>query len=223
MSEFYKKLYNLSRGVESLTPEEHGRFFDTVQRLGLPDEVKKAAVVLYLDFKDRPIGEYNAERKNLDIFLTASISLAAKVLGEFRTDQEFESKVFVGKEKLADAEERILRSFQVQDNVRPLPELLSQLARRQIESIAEGFAQRGLIGTEEKEALVARANSCIDAANVKGLSPKMSYRGRAAAALHVSVDAMGLRVSDTDIARAAGFDKKTMKANAKTIGLLIHE
>ena len=221
MAEFSRKLYNLSRGVESLSPEEHGRFFDTVQRLGLPNEVKQAAVVLYLDFKNRPIGEYNAERGNLDIFLTASVSLAAKVLGEFRTDQEFESKMFVGKERLADAEERILKSFQVQENVRPLPEILTQLARRQIESIAESFAQRGLIDVQDKDALVARANSCIDTANLKGLSPKMSYRGRAAAALHVSIDTMGLPISDTDIARAAGFDKKTMKANAKTISLLI--
>lgn len=223
MAEFSRKLYNLSRGVESLSPDEHGRFFDTVQRLGLPNDVKQAAVVLYLDFKNKPIGEYNAKRKNLDIFLTASISIAAKVLGEFRTDQEFESKMFVGKEKLADAEERILRSFQVHESVRPLPELLTQLARRQIESIAEGFAQRGLISADEKEVLIARADRCIDVANVKGLSPKMSYRGRAATALHVSADAMGLRISDTDIARAAGFDKKTMKVNAKTIGLLMRE
>ena len=55
-----ERIYSLNRGVESLSKEEHGLFFDTVQRLGLSNEVKLAAVALYLDFKSRPIGEYNA-------------------------------------------------------------------------------------------------------------------------------------------------------------------
>src|SRR5438876_8488618 len=78
-------MYNLNRGVESLSKEEHGLFFDAMQRLGLPNEVKQAAVALYLDFKSRPIGEYNAEHKNLEIFLIASVSLAAKAMGDLRT------------------------------------------------------------------------------------------------------------------------------------------
>src|SRR6266571_1057198 len=104
-----ERIYNLSRGVESLSKEEHGLFFDAVQRLGLPNEVKQAAVTLYLDFKRRPIGEYNADHKNLQIFLIASVSLAAKALGDLRTDHEFESKMFVSREKLVDAEERSSR------------------------------------------------------------------------------------------------------------------
>lgn len=120
-------MLNLSRGVESLSKEEHGRFFDAMKILGLSNEVKQAAVSLYLDLKSRPIGQYNSESKNLGIFLIASISLAAKAMGELRTDQEFESKMFVSKEKLVDAEDRIVRSFQIQDNLKPFPELLSQL------------------------------------------------------------------------------------------------
>ena len=60
-----ERIYSLNRGVESLSKEEHGLFFDAVQRLGLSNEVKQAAVALYLDFKSRPIGEYNADHKNL--------------------------------------------------------------------------------------------------------------------------------------------------------------
>ncbi len=108
-----ERIYSLNRGVESLSKEEHGLFFDTVQRLGLSNEVKLAAVALYLDFKSRPIGEYNTDHKNLEIFLIASISLAAKAMGDLRTDHEFESRMFVNREKLVDAEERIIRSFGV--------------------------------------------------------------------------------------------------------------
>src|SRR5207245_10883852 len=105
------RICNLSIGVESLSEEEHGIFFDAMHRLGLPNEVKQAAVALYLDFKTRPIGVYNAGRKNLQIFLIASVSIAAKALGDLRTDPEFESKMFVSSEKLVDAEERMIRSF----------------------------------------------------------------------------------------------------------------
>ena len=73
-----QRIYSLNKGVESLSKEEHGLFFDAVQSLGLPNEVKQSAVALYLDFKSRPIGEYNADHKNRDIFLIASISLSAK-------------------------------------------------------------------------------------------------------------------------------------------------
>src|SRR6059036_2454346 len=103
-----ERIYSLNKGVESLSKEEHGLFFDAMQRLGLPNEVKQAAVALYLDFKSRPIGEYNSSRKNLKIFLLASISIAAKVTGDLRTDPEFESKMFVSREKLVDAEERMI-------------------------------------------------------------------------------------------------------------------
>ena len=106
-----ERFYSLGTGVESLSKEEHGLFFDAMQTLGLRNEVKQAAVALYLDFKSRPIGEYNADHKNLQIFLIASVSLAAKAMGDLRTDREFESKMFVRRENLLDAEERILRSF----------------------------------------------------------------------------------------------------------------
>jgi len=142
--------YNLGRGVESLSKEEHGLFFDPVQRLGLSNEVKIAAVALYLDFKSRPIGEYNSDHKNLDIFLIVSGSLAAKAMGDVRTDHEFESRMFVSREKLIDAEERIIRSFGVQDSIIPIPDLISQLTRRHIESMAEGFAERELVSSGEK-------------------------------------------------------------------------
>jgi len=94
-----ERIYSLNGGVESLSKVEHGLFFDAVQRLGLPNEVKLAAVALYLDFKSRPIGEYNADHRNLEIFLIASVSLAAKAMGDLRTDHEFESKMFVRTEK----------------------------------------------------------------------------------------------------------------------------
>ena len=60
-----ERIDSLNRGVESLSKEEHSLFFDAVQRFGLSNEVKQAAVALYLDFKSRPIGEYNADHKNL--------------------------------------------------------------------------------------------------------------------------------------------------------------
>src|SRR5207253_10081085 len=102
------------RGVESLSKEEHGLFFDAVQRLGLPNEVKQAAVTLYLDFKNRPIGEYNPDHKNLVILLIASVSLAAKALGDLRIDHEFESRICVISEKLAYDENSIIKSFGLQ-------------------------------------------------------------------------------------------------------------
>src|SRR5438132_11338733 len=56
-----ERIYNLNRGVESMSKEDHGLFFDAVMMRGLSNEVKQAAVALYLDFNSRPIGEYNAE------------------------------------------------------------------------------------------------------------------------------------------------------------------
>jgi hypothetical protein len=215
--------YNLGRGVESLSKEEHGLFFDAVQRLGLSNEVKLAAVALYLDFKSRPIGEYNANHKNLDIFLIASVSLAAKAMGDLRTDHEFESKMFVSREKLADAEERIIKSFGVQDSIISLPELVLQLTRRQIESMAENFAKRELVSSNEKEELVQRSYNYLDAAIEKGLAPKMSYRGRAAGVMLKAVRDLGLQISDLDIARAAGFDKRSMATNTDIINALLKD
>ena len=60
-----ERIYSLNTGVESLSKEEHGLFSDAMQRRGLPNEVKQATVALYLYFKSRPIGEYNADHKNL--------------------------------------------------------------------------------------------------------------------------------------------------------------
>ena len=218
-----ERFYSLSKGVESLSKEEHGLFFDAAQRLGLPNEVKQAAVALYLDFKSRPIGEYNANHKNLEIFLIATVSLAAKAMGDLRTDHEFESKMFVSKEKLADAEERILRSFGVQDSIMPFPDLVSQLTRRQIESMAQSFAERELVSNNEREELVRRSNEYLDAAVEKGLTPKMSYRGRAAGVTLKAIRDIGLQISETDIARAAGFDKKSMAINTNIIDALLKD
>ncbi len=206
-----------------MSKEEHGLFFDAMQRLGLPNEVKQAAVALYLDFKSRPIGEYNAGHKNLDIFLIASVSLAAKAMGELRTDREFESKMFVSKEKLVDAEERLIRSFRVKDSVIPFPELVLRLTKRQIESMAESFAERELVSSNEKEELVRRSHNYLDAAVEKGLGPKMSYRGRAAGVMLKAVRDLGLQISETDIARAAGFDKRSMTINANVIAALLKD
>ena len=218
-----ERIYNLNRGVESLSKEEHGLFFDAMQRLGLPNEVKQAAVALYLDFKSRPIGEYNADHKNLQIFLIASVSLAAKAMGDLRTDREFESRMFVSREKLVDAEERIIRSFGVQENILPFSDLVSQLTKRQMESMAEGFAERDLISSSEKEELVRLSYDYLDAAVERGLGPKMSYRGRAAGVVLKAVRDLELQVSETDIARAAGFDKRTMATNADVLDALLKD
>ena len=218
-----ERIYSLNRGVESLSKEEHGLFFDTVQRLGLSNEVKLAAVALYLDFKSRPIGEYNTDHKNLEIFLIASISLAAKAMGDLRTDHEFESRMFVNREKLVDAEERIIRSFGVQDSIIPVPDLVLQLTKRHIESMAEGFAERELVDNNEKMELVQRSYDYLDAALEKGLNPKMSYRGRAAGVMLKAVRDLELQISETDIARAAGFDKRSMETNKDVIDALLKD
>src|SRR6266700_3145331 len=218
-----QRVYNLNKGVESLSKEEHGLFFDAMQRLGLPNEVKLAAVALYLDFKGRPIGEYNSDHKNLEIFLIASVSLAAKAMGDLRTDHEFESRMFVSREKLADAEERIIKSFGVQDSILPFPDLVSQLTKRQIESMADGFAERGLVSSNEREELVRRSHDYLDAAVEKGLGPKMSYRGRAAGVMLKTVRDLELQVPEIDIARAAGFEKRTMATNTDIIDALLKD
>jgi transcription initiation factor TFIIIB Brf1 subunit/transcription initiation factor TFIIB len=215
--------YNLNKGLDSLSKEEHGRFFDTVQRLGLPNEVKQAAVALYLDFKSRPIGEYNADHKNLDIFLIASVSLAAKAMGDLRTDHEFESKMFVNREKLVDAEERIISSFGVRDSIIPLPELVMQITKRHIESVAESFAERELLTSSEKEELVRVSYDYLARAVEKGLGPKTSYRGRAAGVMLKAVRHLELQISEQDIARAAGFDKKSMISNTHLIDDLLKD
>jgi hypothetical protein len=218
-----ERIYNLNKGVESLSKEEHGLFFDAVLRLGLPNEVKQAAVALYLDFRGRPIGEYNSDHKNLEIFLIASVSLAAKAMGDLRTDHEFESKMFVSREKLVDAEERIIKSFGVQDSIIPFRDLVSRLTKRQMESMAEGFAERGLVSSDEKAELVRVSFEYLDAAVERGLAPKMSYRGRAAGVMLKAVRDLELQVSETDIARAAGFDKRTMETNADVVDALLKD
>jgi len=215
------RIFSPSKGVESLSREEHGVFFDAIQRLGLSSGVKEAAVALYLDFKRRPVGEYNADRKNLNIFLIAAISLAAKAVGELRTDREFESRMFVGRERLIDAEERLIRSYGVQDDVMPLADFVVQLTRRQIESMAETFAERELIDVEEKEALVERSIDYLEQALQRGLSPKMSYRGRAAGVMLKAVRDLGLSVSETDVAKAAGFTKRLMEINTSVMESLL--
>jgi hypothetical protein len=218
-----ERFHSPSRGIESLSKEEHGLFFDAMHRLGLSNEVKQAAVALYLDFKRRPIGEYNADHKNLDVFLIASISLAAKVIGDLRTDQEFETRMFVSREKLVDAEERIIKSFGVGDSIIPFPEIVLQLTRRQIEIMALGFAERQLITSSEKEELVKRSYKYLGEMVERGLAPKMSYRGRAAGVMLNAVRDLGLQISEMDLAKAAGFDKKSVAINANVIAALLKD
>jgi hypothetical protein len=206
-----------------LSKEEHGLFFDAMQRLGLPNEVKQAAVALYLDFKSRPIGEYNADHKNLDIFLIASVSLAAKALGDLRTDREFESRMFVSRERLVDAEERIIRSFGFQESIIPIPELVLRLTKRQIEIMAAGFAEREQVSGSEKEELVQRSNKYLDVVVESGMAPKMTYRGRAAGVMLNAVRDLGLEISEMDIARAAGFDKRSVAINTNLIAALLKD
>jgi len=129
----------------------------------------------------------------------------------------------VSREKLADAEERIIKSFGVQDSIVPLPDLVSQLTKRQIESMAEGFAERGLVSSNEREELVRRSYDYLDSAVERGLSPKMSYRGRAAGVMLKAVRELGLQVSKMDIARAAGFDKRSMATNTDIIDALLKD
>jgi len=131
--------------------------------------------------------------------------------------------MFVSREKLADAEERIIKSFGVQDSIVPLPDLVSQLTKRQIESMAEGFAERGLVSSNEREELVRRSYDYLDSAVERGLSPKMSYRGRAAGVMLKAVRELGLQVSKMDIARAAGFDKRSMATNTDIIDALLKD
>jgi transcription initiation factor TFIIIB Brf1 subunit/transcription initiation factor TFIIB len=221
LRDYSRRIYSLSRGVDALSKEEHGLFFDAMERLGLPNEVKESAISLYLDFRDRPIGEYNAEKKNLDIFLIASVSLAAKALGDLRTDQEFESKMFVGRERLVDAEERILRSFGVENSVRPYSQLILELTQRQIQSMAQNFAQRELVNSDERDELIERSFAYLDTALEKGLSPRMSYRGRAAGLMFKAVRDLEIQISAAEIARAAGFDEKSMSVNKNVIDALL--
>ena len=218
-----ERFHSPSRGIESLSKEEHGLFFDAMHRLGLSNEVKQAAVALYLDFKRRPIGEYNADHKNLDIFLIASISLAAKIIGDLRTDQEFETRMFVSREKLVDAEERILKSFGVQESIMPLPQIVFQLTRRQIEIMAESFSEHQLVASGEKEELVKRSYEYLDEMVARGTAPKMSYRGRAAGVMLNAARDLNLQISEMDVAKAAGFDKKSVAINANVIAALLKD
>lgn len=223
MYEYSRKIHDLTKGVESLSKAEHGLIFDIVHRLGLSNDVKQAAVALYLDFKSRPAGKYNFEHKNLEIFLISSVSIAAKALGEVRTDQEFESKMFVSRDRLVDAEDRLLRTFGVQNSVVRFSELVSQLSKRQIESMAEGFASRELVTADEKERLIECSDHYLDVAVENGLSPRMSYRGRAAGAMLKAARDLELAISEGEIARAAGFDRKSMTANSNVIESLLKD
>ena len=89
--------------------------------------------------------------------------------------------------------------------------------------MAEGFAERDLVSSDEKEELVRRSYNYLDEAVEKGLGPKMSYRGRAAGVMLKAVRDLGLQISEMDIARAAGFDKKSMVANTNIIDALLKD
>src|SRR5437899_942573 len=85
------------------------------------------------------------------------------------------------------------------------------------------FAERGLVDSDEREELVQRSSEYLDAAVEKGLTPKMGYRGRAAGVMLKVVRDLGLQVSETDIARAAGFDKRSMATNTDIIDALLKD
>ena len=63
----------------------------------------------------------------------------------------------------------------------------------------------------------------LDEAVRRGLNPKMSYRGRAAAVVLKTVRDMHLRVSELDIAHSAGFSKGLMLDNADVIDSLLRD
>ena len=89
--------------------------------------------------------------------------------------------------------------------------------------MAQSFAERELVSNNEREELVRRSNEYLDAAVEKGLTPKMSYRGRAAGVTLKAIRDIGLQISETDIARAAGFDKKSMAINTNIIDALLKD
>jgi len=89
--------------------------------------------------------------------------------------------------------------------------------------MAEGFAERELVDNNEKMELVQRSYDYLDAALEKGLNPKMSYRGRAAGVMLKAVRDLELQISETDIARAAGFDKRSMETNKDVIDDLLKD
>ena len=89
--------------------------------------------------------------------------------------------------------------------------------------MADGFAERGLVSSNEREELVRRSYDYLDSAVERGLSPKMSYRGRAAGVMLKAVRELGLQVSKMDIARAAGFDKRSMATNTDIIDALLKD
>ena len=51
----------------------------------------------------------------------------------------------------------------------------------------------------------------------------MSYRGRAAGVMFKVVRDLGLQISEADIARAAGFDKRSMAINTDIIEALLRD
>jgi len=89
--------------------------------------------------------------------------------------------------------------------------------------MAEGFAERELVSNNEKMDLVQRSYDYLDAALEEGLNPKMSYRGRAAGVILKAVEDLGLQISGNDIARAAGFDKRSMEINKAVIEDLLKD
>ena len=83
-------------------------------------------------------------------------------------------------------------------------------------------SENSLIALKKAE-LVQRSNDYLDAAVKKGLNPKMSYRGRAAGVMLKAVRDLGLQISETDITRAAGFDKRSMELNRDVIDDLLKD
>jgi len=57
----------------------------------------------------------------------------------------------------------------------------------------------------------------------RGWALKMSYRGRAAGVMLKAVRDLGLEVPEIDIARGAGFDKRSMATNTDIIDALLKD
>jgi hypothetical protein len=51
----------------------------------------------------------------------------------------------------------------------------------------------------------------------------MSYRGRAAGVMLKAIQDLGLQISESEIARAAGFDKRSMEINRDVIDALLKD
>src|SRR5205807_4133018 len=89
--------------------------------------------------------------------------------------------------------------------------------------MADRLCGRRLISNHERGELVQPTYDYPYGGVEKSFGPKMSYRGRAAGVMLKAVRDLGLEVPEIDIARAAGFDKRTMATNTDIIDALLKD